>query len=96
MVELSLLVQSIVLKSCMHCNSCAFTIVYIVTTLRLFVMSFVMCYAFVMCLHCITLCVLPVLCACIVMFHLPINVGSESPGRLGAGLRRTGGWGLAY
>ena len=61
-----------------------------VATLRLF-KSF-LC---VMRLHCISLSVMPVLCACIVMFHLPISVGSESPGQLGAGLRRTGGWGLA-
>ena len=48
----------------------------------------------VMRLHCISMSVMPVLCACIVMFHLPISVGSESPGQLGAGLGEQEGGGL--
>ena len=46
-----------------------------------------------MCLHCISLSVMPVLCACFGMFCLSISVGGELLGQLREGLGRTGGWG---
>ena len=45
-----------------------------------------------LCLHCISLSVMPVvLCAWIRMFNLSISVGGESPGQLGEVNGRTGG-----
>ena len=48
-----------------------------------------------MCLHCISLSVMPVvLCACVVMFYLPISVGANCQASWGRGLGEQVGGGM--